>query len=551
MLNNLLPLCSLLLIATALVVFLQRRHRPVANAVFGVEFGASCLLLAVYLIADRLSGNGFDEAVLYHLRASVSGAAFGDFPLETAAALIAGLGIPVLSLLVPRLTRKRRMADSLIWEVPLLILPLAIIANPLLHDIARLTVATPPPQGDFGTYYRRPVAKPLGRPRNLVIIYAEGLERSYFDQNRFPGLAPELRGLAPAAVSFTGINSAVGSTWTIAGMVASQCGIPLFAPGQGNSMGGMDMFLPGVVGLGGLLKTQGYRLVYMGGADLRFAGKGNFYRTQGFDEVLGGAELLPRLLNPKYRTPWGLYDDALFELAAEKYDALLRTGDPFALFLLTLDTHPPHGHRSLSVADVAYADGKNPMLNAVAAADVLVARFIRRLRADPRSANTVIVLVSDHLAMTNDASALLESGRRDNLFMILDPSIDRGRTVDVFGSTMDVGPTLLPFLGFSGEIGLGRNLLDPRNEPAERAFLQRPETLLGWRRELMKYWGFPDAPDRLLVNADAQSVSFGERSFPLPCLIEIAPTRQTVIRFEPEVREGPLLTEYLTQIARR
>ncbi|NEL81333.1 MAG: phosphoglycerol transferase I, partial [Xanthomonas perforans] len=76
-------------------------------------------------------------------------------------------------------------------------------------------------------------------------IYGESLERTYFDESVFPGLMPNLRALATEAVDVRNLTSTEGSGWTIAGMVASMCGVPLTtAPGDENSMDRMGMFLP-------------------------------------------------------------------------------------------------------------------------------------------------------------------------------------------------------------------------------------------------------------------------------------------------------------------
>ncbi|NEL42191.1 MAG: phosphoglycerol transferase I, partial [Xanthomonas perforans] len=88
------------------------------------------------------------------------------------------------------------------------------------------------------------------------------------------------------AVDVRNLTSTEGSGWTIAGMVASMCGVPLTtAPGDENSMGRMGLFLPEARCLGDYLKDQGYRNHYVGGADASFAGKGSFLSSHGFDVV--------------------------------------------------------------------------------------------------------------------------------------------------------------------------------------------------------------------------------------------------------------------------
>ena len=62
--------------------------------------------------------------------------------------------------------------------------------------------------------------------------------------------------------------------------VASQCGIKLITPlgsenfmDSGRLLGG---YLPGAMCIGDHLRASGYKLEYMGGADINFAGKNEF-----------------------------------------------------------------------------------------------------------------------------------------------------------------------------------------------------------------------------------------------------------------------------------
>jgi len=64
------------------------------------------------------------------------------------------------------------------------------------------------------------------KPKNLVLIYVESLENSYqkptlFDKNLLTSL-DQFKGL-----TFSDFRQAPGTGWTIAGMIATQCGIPL------------------------------------------------------------------------------------------------------------------------------------------------------------------------------------------------------------------------------------------------------------------------------------------------------------------------------------
>jgi phosphoglycerol transferase len=100
------------------------------------------------------------------------------------------------------------------------------------------------------------------------------------------------------------------------------------------------------------------------------------------------------------------------------------------------------------------------------------------------------------------------------------------------GSTLDLGPTLLPFLGFKGNIGLGRDLLDPTTADEEIVHIQNRDTLLSWRGELMKFWEFPRFKESLVFSETPAEILMDGRRFSVPALIELKNDDQTVWRFE-------------------
>lgn len=506
---------------------------------------ASLLLAAAHFVSDYFTAEGVNEAVVYHLRYGLQGAGFAEYAGLIAAAL-AGVALGAAALWWP--TRKRRVrAGGLLATfgnpAALLCMGLSVALQPAsaalvqmlpVASSSRATAASPEDralQAEFERHYREPQAAARRAPRNLVFIYAEGLERGYFDEARFPGLITGLRALEREAVSFTEVGQVAGTSWTIAGMVASQCGIPLFTPADGNAMTGMDAFLPAATCMSDLLKRDGYRLVYYGGAHLHFAGKGKFYATHGFDEIAGRTELVPRLPDPKYFNSWGLYDDSLLELSYEKFAELGRANRKFALVLLTLDTHHPDGHVSRKCASTPYADGRNPILNAVRCTDRLVSEFVRRVRDSPRGKDTVIVIASDHVAMRNTAYDRLAQKPRRNLLMVLDPRLEGGRRIATPGSMLDVAPTVMSFLGFDAEVGLGTNLMDADAESRARAAFVR-RRLEAWREPMARFWAFPRIERYLEVDAEQRVLRIDGRTFSVPALIEVDDTAlQTVMRF--------------------
>ena len=295
------------------------------------------------------------------------------------------------------------------------------------------------------------------RRRNVVLIYAEQLEATYLDRDRFPEILPNVRRYLNEGLWFSDLRQYPGTGWTVAGMVASQCGVPLLSRSPGNQiLASVDDPFGALPCLAEFLRADGYQTVYMGGASPSFAGKERFLSSNGFDVVLGRENFIS-LIPDKYTTGWGIYDDSLFNFARSAFDKLAASRRPFLLSLLTLDTHHPRGHPSASCSP--HPATENPMLNAVYCTDQLLAELIEHIRNSPAGRDTVIVLLSDHLAMRNTATKLLESGPRRLLFLILNSAYS-SREIKKPGTHFDVAPTILDVMGYQRQVmGFGQSLL--------------------------------------------------------------------------------------------
>lgn len=465
---------------------------------FCIAFSCFFLLL-LYWVAYYFTGNGIDEATIYHLKYGLGDAGFLEyfgFIFASTSALM--LGFIYLLWLIAKKPLHANSYKKINNLSSYSLLSAALLVNPGSTDIYNLQTnsiifaeqANPRISTDFYNFYKKPYIKALNKDqKNIIFIYAESLERTYFDQTIFPGLIKGLRELEAKSTYFTNIKQVAGTGWTIAGMTASQCGIPLFTPTHGDSMADKKTFLSAAVCLGDLLNEQGYHLSYLGGASLDFTGKGKFYKTHGFSAVAGRDQLLPTLEDKTYKTGWGLYDDSILNLAYNQFLQLSAKEQKFGLFTLTLDTHNPNGHPSKSCEHIKYQDGSNPMLNAVACSDYLITNYINKIVQSPYADKSLIVIVSDHLAMRTTASALLKQKERRDLFMIIDPSINKSSEQQTIGSTLDIGTTILPLIGYSGNIGLGRDLLNITAPKEERLFIQN--NLFKWKMQISEFWDNP------------------------------------------------------------
>lgn len=292
--------------------------------------------------------------------------------------------------------------------------------------------------------------------KNLVLIYVESLENTYendtlFDNNLLQSINPELLN----GISFRNQKQLPGTGWTMAGIVATQCGIPLKS-----MLGGGDKlknrlyednknFLPNAKCLGDVLKLHGYKNIFYQGAPVEFAGKGNFFLSHGYSEVKGKTEFLKE--SPKLPiNNWGLYDDDLFEIAKRKIDSLEKDGSRYNLTLLTVDTHQPEGH----ISSTCRQRGVKEFKGIVRCTAEQIGEFIDYMDKKNYLQKTTVVVMGDHLAMTNpEFSKILKSPNRTifNLYVSRINTLEKKRDSFVH---FDHFPTILDSIGLNVEGGM-------------------------------------------------------------------------------------------------
>ena len=470
------------------------------------------LFVPLFVIANYFTGEGINQAVIYHIAYGLEGAGFAE---EWRIILIGIFIIILIFLFTYWLYKPKKNTVNNIDKktkiyicISFLLIFIASLINPVFQKIYPLffSLKTKNKQSsDFRKYYRQPYIKKKSKKNyNLVFIYLESLERTYFDEKLFPNLIKGLKKLENQGTYFTNIEQVSNTGWTIGGVVASQCGIPLFTYSAGNSMNGMDKFLKNATCLSDLLSKKGYELTYMGGARLSFAGKGKFFSTHKFNTVLGFDELYRSLADKSYLINiglWGLPDDILLNLAYNHFLKQSHLNNKFALFLLTLSTHHPKGHFAYKTCrGKGLLNHTNPMLNAVACSDYLIYNFVQKIRNSKYGDKTTIVIVSDHLAMSsNSAIKTLRKGNRKNVFIILEPNKNKKNKITKKGSTIDIAPTILSSIGYKGNIGLGRNLLE-KKESLLSSMKDFNSHIKNWEQDVLDFWEFPKIKKQIEIN---------------------------------------------------
>ncbi|MDD2383618.1 MAG: sulfatase-like hydrolase/transferase [Sulfurospirillaceae bacterium] len=521
------------------------------------------ILTVFFIVSDYFTGEGINDAVIYHLRYGLDDSGFGDYYNIISIGLFLFIASLTLSIFYYRMVKNSVVVHHHIVKRLLSggFLIVALVLHPTVkaaYTMASKALGFESALGQkypFTEYYKTPNVSALSDEHpNLVYIFAESFETTYFDEDIFPSLVKQLRGLKEQSLYFTDIRQALGTSWTIAGMTSVLCGLPLVTPStnahspQGNSMSKMSSFYSGATCLSDLLHEEGYTLTYRSGSSLAFAGVDKLYKTHHFGDVKGVKELKNVIKNPNYKNPWGLYDDTLLDIAFNDFKKLSSSKRKFALFLSTMDTHHPYGHVSKSCQRQTYKDGTNSMLNAVACSDELITKFIKQIQNSPYGKNTVIVVGSDHLAMHNLAIDDLMKGERRDLFMIFPPTLLEHQIIDKPATTLDIGATILPFLGYKGQLGLGRDILSEEGTLIER--LDDFEKILSaWSTDISQFWGFPKIERDITIDSNRKGTKIGKSLYKFPILLRISDTLEVNPFFEVKLKhfETPKLFNYLQE----
>ena len=498
------------------------------------------LISITYFSANFFTGHGVDNSVIYTLQYGLGDAGFGDYILLIVATVTAVIITFAIGYLYYRFIKhynhpKPSKIKGFIHNTFLL---LAFVSHPLLHNLWTIySYRSIKHSNDFYKYYKKPTPhKESLNHKNIVYIYAESLERTYFDEKRFPNLITNLRKFQNQSIDFSNIQQVIGTGWTIGGYTATQCAIPLFTPSNGNSMSGVDTFLPGAVCLGDVLHNLGYHQVYIQGASTKFSGKDKFFKTHHFDEIYGRDELEDRLKDKSYLNAWGLYDDSTFDIAFEKFLELSKKSKPFMINVMTLDTHHPDGHLSKTCRElgIRYGKGDNPILNAVKCSDYLISDFISKIKQSKYAKDTIILLTSDHLAMKNTATHILKRGPRRDLFLILEPNNREHTIIDKPTLMFDQASILLDRIGADTDLGLGRDVLREKSllEEFGDNIHKLNKKLYSWREDILKFWSFPKLPKSIRVNLSNRVVDVANHQYKLPLFIEVKDDKTINPHFE-------------------
>lgn len=318
----------------------------------------------------------------------------------------------------------------------------------------------------FAKNYIKPSSREFqtsDKAKNLILIYVESLESTYQDPQVFGhNLLNSLTNIDIPNISFKKYKQTHGANWTIGGIVATHCGIPLKLTNlfKKNQIGeNIKQFLPRATCLGDILAQQGYHNIFINGPSVEFAGVGTFFKTHHYEEIIGKDQWLQNGFGIFDMLGWGLPDDLLFQQAKIKLKQLIEKQEPFNLTILTIDTHGPNGQ----INKTCHAKQAKNFENIVECTADEIADFIHFVKQEGWMDKVTIVITGDHLAMKNPVLSKLKSAPERYVFNMIiteDPLVKNREAI----FHVDLFPTILNALGFTwsgNKLGLGYSAISP------------------------------------------------------------------------------------------
>ncbi len=439
--------------------------------------------------ADTYGQLGFDS-ILYTLLSDLSGVESDLVYRYSLSAAVPAVGITlVLSLflflrwdkrLVLRILPKFRMILFPVRPILAVILSLALSAGLLYRGavISQFLEYLNYLSHESTLYqdeYRAPGETEITFPeekRNLIYIFLESMENTFFSTEQGGmlenGAIDELYDLAANNVNFScstgigGLRASNGSTWTIGAMVAQTAAIPLKLPPNtgGNDYGQDGTFLPGVESITDVLHQNGYYQTLMVGSDAKFGGRDTYFKSHGVDHIYDlYTARADGIIDPEHYVWWGFEDFYLYQYAQQELTEIAAKDQPFAFYMLTVDTHHVGGYvcpYCENTYDLQYE-------NVLSCAGRQLTTFLQWLQTQEFYENTSIVIVGDHPTM--DAEYIQTIGGQEfprcvyNCFV--NSAVQPSKTQNRAAFTLDMFPTTLAAMGCTIEgdrLGLGTNL---------------------------------------------------------------------------------------------
>lgn len=468
----------------------------VLSSVF-LFLGASLLIGTTWFI--DFFGKLTPEQFLFNFNSPVTGTASGvteqaiNGPVLLLVSILVGFAFLMTTKFEMQWHGKKVFSDCLIkrlgWGVSIVLFVIGLSYSMKELQLIEVYHAYFDDSGYINDNYHSPKTTKLEFPkqkRNLVHIYLESYENTYFDKTSGgymkKNLMPDYEKLYAKGISFSetekrgGAYQTYGSSWSVASMVNMSTGLPLKIPMNGNSYGKSGYFLPGAVAIGDILSKEGYNQTVMFGADADFGGLTSFFNNHHDFNIydVKHARQIGKIPND-YNVWWGFEDKKLYAYAQEEITRLANEGKPFNFTMENADTHFPDGYIEKDTPrpfDEQYA-------NVIFHSQKQVTDFVKWIQKQPFYENTTIVLTGDHLSMDKKFFKDFDPSYHrttTNLFLNGDFEEQSIKTINRKFAPFDMYPTILSGMGVKikgNRLGLGTDLSSGKKTLIERDSLEK------------------------------------------------------------------------------
>lgn len=285
------------------------------------------------------------------------------------------------------------------------------------------------------------------RHPDIYVIIMESFSSRVMPSLGGDSIAMGVDSIARSGLSFT--NFFANGFRTDRGLPAILNGLP--SPPNTGVMKHPD-FIERMPSIAHALCHEGYTTSYYYGGDVNFANMNSFVVGSGFQKVVSDHDfpLSQRM------SKWGVHDGPLFDRVAEDMRSLPDSLRHFTV-IQTSSSHEPFEVPAV----FARHAGQPASVNAFAYADSVITSFVNLLRDSAGWGNTLVILVADHWGAYPADLEDMRARHHIPLVMTGGALIGVPREMDVYGSQVDIAPTLMAMMGLDRQgFVFGNNLFD-------------------------------------------------------------------------------------------
>ena len=454
----------LLCIVAGFVLIGRKVWRPRPWAFWLIPLAAALLVPAVAL--SRAFRRIDMLAIVFHKDFGMQGATLAGLETPILQGVLCGVAIVLIFVGLSSVGRWRA------WHfggVALVIMGI----NPVVQffAVSQLRAAVP---SDLPQQLAQPDLRPVtpqSMQPDILVIYMESTDRQFADPAVWGGVYAPLNDFAARGMTFTRVGQIAGTGWSLAGVVATNCAVPIVARGAlyRTNFEEIEAFMPAMTCLGDVIAQRGYDAAYVVGGDLGFGGLRVFFNTHQIPDVTGKVELEAAYTPEEVAASligWVQDDQMVFDFATRKLGELQSQPEPFALIVETIGPHGDKGFLSRHCSDDGQAAFSGDMRRVLDCTIKETLAFVAHAEAEQARLRPerplAVVLLSDHLSAHPRPPAVAPEYDGFNTVIMVGAGAEPGRVVTKPGSMIDVMPTMLDWFDWAEDpvaSGLGRSLL--------------------------------------------------------------------------------------------